>query len=361
MEKTISTIFKSEDEISTKADRFYKNYWTNSDNISELSLKKKYKILNAFFPDGISNKSVLEIGVGGEGGLIVVLKTNNKVEGIDVSESAIENCKQFGMDVKYLNCDTSLLPFESNSFDIVFAFEVFEHFSNPQFVIEEIKRVLKDKGTLLISTPTPLTNHWPRLFYPSVFEKKNFYEFLSVNGFDVKFSKDILLVNNYFRTDIPEVNKSFSWYWFGEKISSNDSMKFYEIGKYFFEQKDEFDFRTRPIEAIDLFRRSYSSDPHNPKAKLGLTHALLYRFIQGEMGEFSSFFSELVNDFSKVSTENYPEYIYTILIIDLEAKIFNIFLLPEELKTKLYTALEKLPETSKYIEILKEFKRKHKV
>jgi len=49
------------------------------------------------------------------------------------------------------------LPFRDNFFDIVFAFEVLEHLQFPEKIINEIKRVIKPDGIILISLPNDYT------------------------------------------------------------------------------------------------------------------------------------------------------------------------------------------------------------
>ena len=48
------------------------------------------------------------------------------------------------------------LPFEGESFDHILFLETLEHLRNPFAVIREIQRVLKKKGTLVLSTPNIL-------------------------------------------------------------------------------------------------------------------------------------------------------------------------------------------------------------
>jgi 2-polyprenyl-3-methyl-5-hydroxy-6-metoxy-1,4-benzoquinol methylase len=45
--------------------------------------------------------------------------------------------------------------FESNFFDYVFCIEVLEHLKNPFFVMNEIFRILKPEGVLILSVPNP--------------------------------------------------------------------------------------------------------------------------------------------------------------------------------------------------------------
>ena len=45
-------------------------------------------------------------------------------------------------------------PFDSNSFDLIFALDILEHVENPSIAIDEILRILKEDGLLFISVPT---------------------------------------------------------------------------------------------------------------------------------------------------------------------------------------------------------------
>lgn len=58
------------------------------------------------------------------------------------------------------------LPFTSNSLDIVVAGEIIEHLYDTGDFLEEIKRVLKPEGKLIITTPNlaPLANRARILF-----------------------------------------------------------------------------------------------------------------------------------------------------------------------------------------------------
>lgn len=275
----ISTIFNSEEKFTSDSEKFYKNYWTNSNFVKPEKFAQNQAVLDKFFIEGIKGKKVLEIGVGGEGGIIINLCSNNQVFGIDVSESAIENCKRMGLNVSLLNIDKTHLPFPDKEFDIIFAFEVFEHFSNPQFALEEIRRTLKPEGKLLISIPSTYTYHWPRLFYPNLFEKDNFMDFLLVNEFEPVFVNDWRLRNAYFDFNIPEEKKSWSWYFISSKLDINDPVRLFEAGKHFWGQKDSLGLRLKPIEALGFFERAFKLDPSDYIIKLYYTYALLYRVL----------------------------------------------------------------------------------
>jgi len=299
----------------------------------------------------------LEIGVGGEGGLIISLKDNNEVIGADVSDSAIKNCQKFGLNVIKANLDKDNLHFQNDYFDIIFAFEVFEHFSNPQQAIEEIHRILKPGGILLISIPNTLTYHWPRLFYPSLFEKNNFKEFLMINEFEVEADEDFSLFDNiYSNKRLDKKYKLWSNFYFSKKITPNNSKAFFESGLYFWEKRNNLNLRISPIEAVDLFRKLYLFDKNNYKAKLYLTHTLLYRLLFGEYEEFNIMYNNICteihnvlesNDFDKIT-----EYLYFYLALQIEGNYFGLNFLQEELNKKFESILSKLPKGEIYIQKL---------
>ena len=47
------------------------------------------------------------------------------------------------------------LSFDYGFFDSIFMLEVLEHVENPTYVLGELRRVLSDKGQLLLSVPNP--------------------------------------------------------------------------------------------------------------------------------------------------------------------------------------------------------------
>lgn len=56
--------------------------------------------------------------------------------------------------VVHLNIEKDRLPFKSNFFDLILLTEVLEHLPHsPLFPLQQIKRVLKPKGLLIITTP----------------------------------------------------------------------------------------------------------------------------------------------------------------------------------------------------------------
>ena len=55
----------------------------------------------------------------------------------------------------YIKADIQeVTPFNSNSFDLIFALDILEHVENPSIALDEILRILKKNGLLFVSVPT---------------------------------------------------------------------------------------------------------------------------------------------------------------------------------------------------------------
>lgn len=124
------------------------------------------------------NMRILDLGCG-HGHLSKRLSDRNDVYALDV----IDFSSFFkGTKVKFVKHDANKrLPFKAKFFDIVIANEVLEHLKNLNFVLDEIKRVLKDSGLLIADVPNTALNlladtfgifgSFKTLFYP--INKKN--------------------------------------------------------------------------------------------------------------------------------------------------------------------------------------------
>lgn len=327
----IRTLITKEQELSTDSAGYYRSYWSDDPSVNPKSEVVKREILGRFFPEGVAGKRIMEVGVGGEGGLIVNLADSNEVFGVDVSEAAERNCARMGLPFFQANLDSDRLPFLDEHFDIVFALEVFEHFANPQFALEELRRVLKDDGQLLISAPTPWCYHYPRLFYPSLFKGDNFTEFLMINGFKPKKTNNWFIpIRHNQALDVPPAMKIWNSFWVSTKVSSSDAKGYFELGAYFWNKINTYGLREAPLEALDLLRKSYLADS-NEEASLYLTHTLLYRYIYGDVEEFSTRFLELFKRLDGIDVAKMGLNEIVFIKIVLEARRFGICLVEDDL------------------------------
>lgn len=130
-------------------DRHYSNYFDYEGNKRYVD----YLLLKLKDVSFIKDQKVLDAGCG-VGLLGSILKERYKlnVYGIDKSKEAIKKASASGIFARNSNVE-KIWPYKSNNFDMVISQQVIEHLINPDFFIEEAKRVLKKGGLLIITTP----------------------------------------------------------------------------------------------------------------------------------------------------------------------------------------------------------------
>lgn len=132
--------------------------------------------------------TVLDVGCGG--GLFAeeVARLGCQVTGIDLSPRSIEvaqqHAEQMGLSITYRAASGEQIPFEDNSFDLVYCCDVLEHVSDVNVVIAESARVLKPGGMYLYDTINRtwlskvmmirLAQDWLRIAPPDLHDWKQF-------------------------------------------------------------------------------------------------------------------------------------------------------------------------------------------
>ena len=157
------------------------------------------KIFSAI-PDNllVPGKKMLDVGCG-EGRMLLLLKAFGvDCYGIDKETFAGRNLQgnlrgpllkemfeQKGVEIKTLDIERETLPYQNYYFDFIIFQEVIEHLHNsPKMMLDEIKRVLRPGGYVIVSTPNHASlgkrlnllrgrsNHWDLKRYYN-------YEFVS--------------------------------------------------------------------------------------------------------------------------------------------------------------------------------------
>src|SRR5207244_5893178 len=87
---------------------------------------------------------ILDVGCG-TGGNLEMLSEFGAVEGVDVSNDAVEFCRARGVaPVKQAVAED--LPYDDGSFDLVTGFDVIEHLDDDGAALREMRRVLRPSG-----------------------------------------------------------------------------------------------------------------------------------------------------------------------------------------------------------------------
>ena len=114
---------------------------------------KRYKFASKL----VKHAKVLDIACGNGYGTNILSKSAKSVVGVDISKEAIDFAtkKYENKNVEFYQSDAKSLNFSASSFEYVVSFETIEHLSKEgaKEFLEEIKRVLKPSGKLIISTP----------------------------------------------------------------------------------------------------------------------------------------------------------------------------------------------------------------
>ena len=101
----------------------------------------------------LKNKKVLDVGcsIGYLGQELE--KRGAEVTGIDISKEALKKAHEVLSFTKVVDLNEGELPFKDRTFDLIVASEVIEHLFKPVIVLKELRRIVKDKGGLIITTP----------------------------------------------------------------------------------------------------------------------------------------------------------------------------------------------------------------
>ena len=123
--------------------------------------------LDVLHRSGVKPRRILELGASAPYVFSILLKEafpDAELTAVQEAPAGLnwnyEICRRNGpatdihLAVSGLNIETTRLPFGDGEFDLVIAMEVLEHLAiDPGFVFRETRRVLREEGTLLVTTP----------------------------------------------------------------------------------------------------------------------------------------------------------------------------------------------------------------
>ncbi|WBX73693.1 class I SAM-dependent methyltransferase [Tenacibaculum pacificus] len=109
------------------------------------TLKQKLKLINSFKSE---EKTILDVGAG-TGDFLKVCKENNwKVSGVEPSEKARNFASK-----KNIELQEDISDYKGEQFDVISLWHVLEHIPNLIEYINQLKKLLKPNGVLIIAVP----------------------------------------------------------------------------------------------------------------------------------------------------------------------------------------------------------------
>lgn len=173
----------------------------------------KYKFALSF----CKKKSILEIGCGsGYGSKFLVENGASKIKAFDIDSKAINFAIVNYPDprIKFANADAQTLKLKEK-FDIFLSFEVIEHLSKPDKLLELAQEAIKEKGFVVISTPNkkfsildngkPSNPYHIHEYFPDEFEEmlKRYFKSVQLYG--------VILSNPNVAKEENKLHRSFRW------------------------------------------------------------------------------------------------------------------------------------------------------
>lgn len=174
-----------------------------------------------------TGKTVLDVGCW-DGSISLLIKAEgNNVYGLENSHNAVQSAIAKDIPVKQFNLEEDKWPDFGFEFDVVFAGEILEHIFDTDKFLQNIQKMLKDNGFLVLTTPNiaslgrrimllfginPLIETTAREYdagHIRYFTKKGLFKLLEENGFEVKnFESDVINFTNsgrYYTRLIPQI------------------------------------------------------------------------------------------------------------------------------------------------------------
>lgn len=166
------------------------------------------------------NKLALDLGIGTGLFTQILREKGFRVIGVDISEEMLKIARKRGFEVIKHDLNDPL-PFENDSFDLVFSMTSIEFLKDPKPLFNETKRVLKKDGKFLLITLNSLSFWAFKRRVEGFFDKNNLFnkgKFYSPYSLKKFFKEGWEILRCESKTFIPPWNPIFPSFW--EKIFS---------------------------------------------------------------------------------------------------------------------------------------------
>ena len=219
------------------------NYDEKKKDLISWDFKNRKKIVLSMF--NFENAKVLEVGCGPGTFSVEILKKNNKLYGVDISQEMIKESETriqaLGFKANFSVGDISNLNFPKEFFDAVVAVGVLPYVNNDEKAFGELNRVLKNNGILIATVNNKYSfNYLSRSFFNFFlrhFNKKSklIFQKIRTKAYSEKEIKRVISKNNFEIVDYANCSYKFFpfhkvfpslFIFFSKKISPKSKLGF---------------------------------------------------------------------------------------------------------------------------------------
>lgn len=163
-------------------------------------LSEQLNILDKIFKSK-SSKSILEAGCGTGRILLPLTRKGYVIQGFDLSQNMLNVLKKKNPKIHTKLGDIEKIPFEDNSFDLVYSITVVFHLNDFRKAFEEMYRVTKVGGYVVFDLPNR-NSVWTRLslFLSPNKKRSRLYTLNELNSYFSSYNYEIDGIFSYART-----------------------------------------------------------------------------------------------------------------------------------------------------------------
>ena len=107
------------------------------------------RVISSFIKD-IPRDSMLELGCGTGHWSGYFIKQGFNITGVDISEAMLQLAKAKELKAEFMKADSQKLPFRNESYTVISSINMLEFVDNQDKVLQEIYRILKPEGWLIL-------------------------------------------------------------------------------------------------------------------------------------------------------------------------------------------------------------------
>jgi len=131
-------------------------YYNESYAKTQLDLDERsnsFSKIDSLWKETRRQMRILDIGCGSGSVSHELVKRGHEVYGLDIMKEAIVRAKQRGIRAEIHDLNNLPLPYQDGFFDCVLALDILEHLFDPLSLLQEMKRILSERGYAIVFLP----------------------------------------------------------------------------------------------------------------------------------------------------------------------------------------------------------------